>query len=62
MIYQRKREFAIAWLGPRYVLHRSRRVQKLRQSNQQDIHKADVAATFRKIARQLEKEASREGV
>lgn len=31
MTYEAKREAAVAWMGARYVLHKSRRVKRLKQ-------------------------------
>ena len=57
MSYQQKIEKAIAYLGPRWICHASRRVQALRKADQADVHKANVADTFRRVRRAMEKEA-----
>lgn len=55
MSFQQKHERAVAWLGSRYILHPSRRVQRLKLAEQNDIHKADVPATIKRVTKLLEK-------
>lgn len=57
MSYQQKIEKAISYLGPRYICHPSRRVQALRKADQADVHKANVADTFKRVRKQMEKGA-----
>ena len=56
MSHQQKIERAIAYLGSRYICHPSRRIERLKEAQQSDIHKADVAQTFKRVRKQLEKE------
>lgn len=46
---------AIEWMGPRYVLHPEKRVKKIPVSHQQEMHRTDVAATFRRVRKSMEK-------
>ena len=55
--HQQKIERAIAYLGPRWICHPSRRIERLKEGQQSDIHKADVAATFRKARLAMKREA-----
>ncbi len=57
MIYQAKRERAIATLGIRWVLHRENHVQRLKQSDMNDLHKTDLWPKFAKMLKAMEKEA-----
>mgnify|MGYP003662511676 CR=1 FL=1 len=41
------------WLGTRYVLHPANRVQRIPPAQQQEMHKTDVAATFKRIRKVL---------
>ena len=50
-----KLERAIAWMGPRYVLHPENRVQKIPFSQQQEMYRTDVAATFKRVRKSMEK-------
>lgn len=54
MNYAEKLEAAIAWLGPRWVLHPDRRVTK--GNYEQRVLRCDVAATFKRVQKQLAKE------
>ena len=54
MSYAVKLEAAILWLGPRYVLHPSRRVEKLKEAQQSELLRADVAATFKRVRKAQE--------
>jgi hypothetical protein len=56
MSYAHKIEKAIAYLGPRYICHPSRRVERLKEARQSDIHKADVAGTFKRVRKIMERE------
>ncbi len=56
MSHQQKIEKAIAYLGSRWICHASRRVERLKQAQQSDVHKADVGATFKRVRKQMEKE------
>lgn len=44
---------AIAWLGPKWVLHPARRVP--RGNYEQKVLRCDVAATFKRIQKELDK-------
>ena len=44
---------AILILGERWVLHPARRVQRLTEGQQVELHKADVTATFKRVRRRL---------
>lgn len=57
MNHLHKREQAIQWLGPRWICHPSRRVERLKEAQQSDIHKADCAETFKRVRKQMAKEA-----
>ncbi len=59
MNHEHKREAAILWLGPRWICHPSRRVERLKEAQQSDMHKADVAVTFKRVRKALEKELQR---
>ncbi len=54
MSYAVKLEAAILWLGPRYVLHPSRRVEKLKEAQQSELLRADVASTFKRVRKAQE--------
>ena len=54
--YAAKIERAIQYLGPRYICHPSRRIERLKEAQQSDVHKADVASMFKRVRKQLEKE------
>ena len=56
MNYAEKLEAAISWLGPKWVLHPERRVQK--GNYEQRVLRCDVAATFKRVQKQLAKEPS----
>lgn len=51
---QKKLDQAIAWLGEKWVLHPSRRVPK--GNYEQRVMRCDVAATFKRVQKQLVKE------
>lgn len=57
MSHLHKREQAIQWLGPRWICHPSRRIERLKEAQQSDIHKADVAATIKRVRKAMEREA-----
>ena len=46
-----KLERAILWMGSKYVMHPSRRVCRLKPGAQIDLHRTDVAATFKRVAK-----------
>jgi len=46
---------AIEWMGPRYVLHPANRVPRIPVSHQQELHRTDVASTFKRIRKSMEK-------
>lgn len=54
MNYAEKLAAAIAWLGPRWVLHPDKRVTK--GNYEQRVMRCDVAATFKRVQKQLAKE------
>lgn len=56
MNHTEKLDAAIDWLGPRWVLHPERRVPK--GNYIQAVLKCDVAATFKRVQKQLAKEPS----
>ncbi len=43
-----RRALAIEWLGSRYVFHPDRHIQRIPESQQISMHKANVGETFRK--------------
>ena len=51
MNYDEKLEAAIAWLGPKWVLHPERRVPK--GNYIQAVLKCDVEKTFKRIRKEL---------
>ena len=51
MNYDEKLEAAISWLGPKWVLHPERRVQK--GNYIQAVLKCDVEKTFKRIRKEL---------
>ncbi len=55
-MYTQRLEAAIQKLGTRWVLHKSNHVQRLKAAAQQDIHKADVAKTFARARKLMERE------
>ncbi|MDE2020585.1 MAG: hypothetical protein KGJ13_09645 [Patescibacteria group bacterium] len=57
MSHQQKIEKAIVYLGPRWICHPSRRIERLKEAQQSDIHKADVAATIKRVRKAMEREA-----
>ena len=56
MNYAEKLEAAIAWLGPKWVLHPERRVPK--GNYEQRVLRCDVAATIKWSQQQIAKEPS----
>lgn len=56
MNHAEKLEAAIAWLGPRWVLHPDRRIAK--GNYEQRVLRCDVAATFKRVQKQLSKETA----
>lgn len=54
-----KLEKAIAWMGTRYVMHPSRRVQKLSKGDQVEMHTTDIAETFKRVVKQIEEEKAK---
>jgi hypothetical protein len=55
MAMNEKLERAIEWMGPRYVLHPENRVQKIPLPQQQEMYRTDVAATFKRVRKSMEK-------
>ena len=53
-----KLDAAIDWLGPRWVFHQSRAVQRIPAAQQIQMHKADVSATFRRVRARLDADRS----
>lgn len=56
MNHDEKLAAAIAWLGPKWVLHPDRRVPK--GNYEQQVLRCNVAATFKRIQKQIGKDAS----
>ena len=57
MNYEEKLSAAIAWMGKRWVFHPERRIRKGDYTTP-EIHKADVAATFKREWARLEQDKS----
>jgi hypothetical protein len=49
---------AIETLGEHYVYHPARRVQRLKQNEQIELHRADVASTFARVRKAMAKETT----
>lgn len=54
-MHEEKLNRAKEWMGPRYVLHPANRVQRIPLAHQQELHRTDVSATFKRIRKAQEK-------
>lgn len=58
MNYAEKLAAAIAWLDTRYVFDKAQHVKRIPEPKQIEMHRCDVAATFRRVRARLDADKS----